>query len=58
MPREGHRLERGLAGIPQVRQAGRLSGDPGYLVRVATADLASYQALRGEERATLPRGQR
>jgi len=58
VPRESRRPERGLAGIPQVRQAGRLFGDPDHLVRVATADLASYQALRGEERATLPRGQR
>jgi len=32
----------------------RLFGDPGYLVRVATAGLAAYQALRGEQLATLP----
>lgn len=38
-------FERGLAGIPQVRHAERLVGGPDYLVRVATADLASYQAL-------------
>jgi hypothetical protein len=54
VPRDSHRFERGLAGIPQVRHAKRLFGDPGYLVRVATADLASYQALCDEEPATLP----
>jgi DNA-binding Lrp family transcriptional regulator len=34
-----------LAGIPQVIQAQRLFGDPGYLIRVVSADLASYQHL-------------
>jgi DNA-binding Lrp family transcriptional regulator len=47
-------FERGLAGIPEVRHAERLFGDPDYLVRVATADLAAYQALRDEKLATLP----
>jgi DNA-binding Lrp family transcriptional regulator len=47
-------FERGLAGIPQVRHAERLFGDPDYLIRVATADLAAYQALRDEKLATLP----
>jgi len=47
-------FERGLAGIPEVRHAERLFGDPDYLVRVATAGLASYQALRDEKLATLP----
>src|SRR6266568_3158427 len=51
-------FERGLAGIPQVRHAERLFGDPDYLIRVATADLAAYQALRDEELATLPGVQR
>ena len=41
-----------MAGIPHVRHAERLFGDPYYLVRVATADLAS-QALRDEEPAGL-----
>jgi hypothetical protein len=44
-------FERGLAGIPHVRHAERLFGDPYYLVRVATADLA--QALHDEEPAGL-----
>jgi len=51
-------FERGLAGIAQVRQAERLFGDPDYLIRVATADLAAYQVLRDEQLATLPGVQR
>jgi DNA-binding Lrp family transcriptional regulator len=51
-------FERGLAAIPEVRQAERLFGDPDYLVRVATADIASYQALRDEKLAVLPGVQR
>jgi DNA-binding Lrp family transcriptional regulator len=47
-------FERRLAAIPQIRHAERLFGDPDYLIRVATADLASYQALRDEKLATLP----
>jgi DNA-binding Lrp family transcriptional regulator len=47
-------FERRLAAIPQVRHAERLFGDPDYLIRVATADLASYQALRDGRLATLP----
>src|ERR1700684_3998629 len=47
-------FERGLAGIPQVRHAERLFGDPDYLIPGATADLAAYQALRDEKLATLP----
>ena len=48
-------FEHGLAGIPEVRHAERLFGDPDYLVRVATADLAAYQALRDEKLAHLAR---
>src|SRR5215469_15555890 len=51
-------FELGLAGIPQIRHAERLFGDPDYLIRVATADLAAYQALRDEKLATLPGVQR
>lgn len=51
-------FERGLAAIPEVRHAERLFGDPDYLLRVATADLASYQAMRDEKLATLPGVQR
>jgi DNA-binding Lrp family transcriptional regulator len=41
-----------------VRHAERLFGDPDYLVRVATPDLASYQVLRDEKLAALPGVQR
>jgi DNA-binding Lrp family transcriptional regulator len=51
-------FEGGLAGVPEVRHAERLFGDPDYLVRVATADLAAYQVLRDEKLATLPGVQR
>jgi DNA-binding Lrp family transcriptional regulator len=47
-------FERGLAAIPEVRHAERLFGDPDYLLRVATADIAAYQTLRDEQLATLP----
>jgi DNA-binding Lrp family transcriptional regulator len=52
------RFERGLAEVAEVRHAERLFGDPDYLVRVATADLDAYQALRDEQLATLPGVQR
>jgi DNA-binding Lrp family transcriptional regulator len=51
-------FERGLAEIPEVRHAERLFGDPDYLIRVATADIAAYQNLRDEKLATLPGVQR
>jgi DNA-binding Lrp family transcriptional regulator len=51
-------FERGLTGIPEIRHAERLFGDPDYLLRVATADLVSYQTLRDEKLATLPGVQR
>jgi DNA-binding Lrp family transcriptional regulator len=47
-------FERGLAEIPEVRHAERLFGDPDYLLRVATADIAAYQQLRDTHLATLP----
>ena len=51
-------FENGLAAVAEVRHAERLFGDPDYLVRVATADLAAYQVLRDEKLATLPGVQR
>jgi DNA-binding Lrp family transcriptional regulator len=51
-------FEAGLAQVAEVRHAERLFGDPDYLVRVVTADLAAYQALRDEKLATLPGVQR
>jgi DNA-binding Lrp family transcriptional regulator len=47
-------FERRLAQLPQLRQAERLFGDPDYLLRLATTDLAAYQRLRDSELATLP----
>jgi DNA-binding Lrp family transcriptional regulator len=51
-------FERGLADVPEVRHAERLFGDPDYLVRVTTSDIATYQTLRDEKLATLPGVQR
>jgi len=52
------KFETGLALVAEVRHAERLFGDPDYLVRVATADIDSYQRLRDEKLATLPGVQR
>jgi DNA-binding Lrp family transcriptional regulator len=52
------KFESGLAEVVEVRHAERLFGDPDYLVRVATADIAAYQTLRDEKLATLPGVQR
>lgn len=52
------RFESELAAIPEVRHAERLFGDPDYLVRVATTDIAAYQALRDEKLGALPGVQR
>jgi DNA-binding Lrp family transcriptional regulator len=47
-------FEHRLAKIPHVRHAELLFGDPDYLLRVATAGLEAYQALRDQKLATLP----
>jgi DNA-binding Lrp family transcriptional regulator len=52
------KFERSLAKVPAVRHAERLFGDPDYLLRVSTADIAAYQSLRDEKLATLPGVQR
>ena len=52
------KFERGLAKVPAVRHAERLFGDPDYLLRVSTADIAAFQSLRDEKLATLPGVQR
>jgi DNA-binding Lrp family transcriptional regulator len=44
--------------VPEVRHAERLFGDPDYLLRVVTADLHSYAALRDKRLAMLPGVQR
>ena len=51
-------FETALAGVPQIRHAERLFGDPDYLLRVAAIDLDDYAALRDHELATLPGVQR
>jgi DNA-binding Lrp family transcriptional regulator len=51
-------FEDGLANIPNVVQAERLFGDPDYLLRVVTADLAAYQRLQDEKLTALPGVQR
>lgn len=51
-------FERGLTAVAEVRHAERLFGDPDYLVRVTTSDIAAYQTLRDEKLATLPGVQR
>lgn len=51
-------FEDGLARIPNVVQAERLFGDPDYLLRIFTADLAAYQRLQDEKLAALPGIQR
>lgn len=47
-------FEAGVADIPHVVQAQRLFGDPDYLLRVVTTDLAAYQRLQDEKLSALP----
>jgi DNA-binding Lrp family transcriptional regulator len=51
-------FEAGLAAIPHVIAAERLFGDPDYLLRILTTDLAAYQRLQDEKLSTLPGIQR
>jgi len=51
-------FEQAVADIPNVLQAQRLFGDPDYLLRVTTRDLAAYRRLYDERLATLPGVQR
>jgi DNA-binding Lrp family transcriptional regulator len=51
-------LDAALTDIPQVIEAQRLFGDPDYLIRVVTADLAAYQRLYDTTLARLPGVQR
>lgn len=51
-------FEAALAGIPEVLQAQRLFGDPDYLLRIVTADLAAYQRLEDDVLSALPGVQR
>jgi DNA-binding Lrp family transcriptional regulator len=47
-------FESGLAAIAEVRHVERLFGDPDYLVRIATVEIAAYQRLRDEKLGMLP----
>jgi DNA-binding Lrp family transcriptional regulator len=51
-------FEAAVARIPNVVQAQRLFGDPDYLLRIVTADLAAYQRLEDDVLAVLPGIQR
>jgi DNA-binding Lrp family transcriptional regulator len=51
-------FEEAVARVPNVIQAQRLFGDPDYLLRIVTADLAAYQQLEDDILATLPGVQR
>ena len=51
-------FERAVAEIPNVLLAQRLFGDPDYLLRVVTADLAAYQVLEDDVLSALPGIQR
>jgi DNA-binding Lrp family transcriptional regulator len=47
-------FEKRIAEIPEIRNAERLFGDPDYLLRISTADIAYYQRLRDEKLVHLP----
>ncbi|MGP6173777.1 Lrp/AsnC family transcriptional regulator [Corynebacterium sp. A21] len=47
-------FEQALAAIPEVTEAHRLFGDPDFLVRVTTKDLAAFQKLYDDSLTHLP----
>ena len=51
-------FEEAVRGVPAVVQAQRLFGDPDYLLRIVTADLAAYQRLEDDVLSALPGVQR
>ncbi|MEW1583494.1 Lrp/AsnC family transcriptional regulator [Streptomyces microflavus] len=51
-------FEEAVTDIPHVLQAQRLFGEPDYLLRVATKDLAAFQQLYDQQLARLPGVQR
>jgi DNA-binding Lrp family transcriptional regulator len=51
-------FEKAVSEIPNVLLAQRLFGDPDYLLRIVTADLAAYQELEDDVLAALPGVQR
>jgi DNA-binding Lrp family transcriptional regulator len=52
------KFEQSVTEIPNVLQAQRLFGDPDYLLRVVTRDLAAFQRLYDEQLTALPGVQR
>jgi DNA-binding Lrp family transcriptional regulator len=52
------KFEQSVTEIPNVLQAQRLFGDPDYLLRVITRDLAAFQRLYDEQLTALPGVQR
>jgi DNA-binding Lrp family transcriptional regulator len=52
------RFEAAVAGVPEVRTAERLFGEPDYLMRVVAPDLESFAELRDRKLAVLPGVQR
>ncbi|MEV1066703.1 Lrp/AsnC family transcriptional regulator [Streptomyces sp. NPDC050263] len=51
-------FEKAVGAVPHVIQAERLFGEPDYLLRVVTADLAAFQQLYDHHLAALPGVQR
>ncbi|QQM38761.1 Lrp/AsnC family transcriptional regulator [Streptomyces liliifuscus] len=51
-------FEQAVAAVPHVVQAQRLFGEPDYLLRVVSDDLAAFQQLYDQQLATLPGVQR
>lgn len=51
-------FEDAVTSIPNVLLAQRLFGDPDYLLRIVTADLAGYQQLEDDTPSALPGVQR
>jgi DNA-binding Lrp family transcriptional regulator len=51
-------FEEAIAAIPNVLQAQRLFGDPDYLIRVRTTDLAAYAELEDNTLSAIPGVQR
>lgn len=47
-------FEEAVSRIPNVLLAQRLFGDPDYLLRIVTADLAAYQQLQDDTLSLLP----
>lgn len=51
-------FEEAVSRVPNILQAQRLFGDPDYLLRIVTPDLAAYQQLEDDTLSALPGVQR